>query len=645
MDSTETKYKGRIWIKLVLSLSLVIALGLAAVIMVGLKTQSAQIGELMMSQGVNLAEAVEGGMNDALSIGNNDVVRQQFARLHQRLPDTDVAVFDFKARVVFATGKEMLEQNLAQFVAEKSVMDTVGLMLERGQAPAVPLDSSRQGQPAMAVLRPILNEARCYHCHGASRRVLGGIMVRTSTTGALAAISETRNISVAVGLGCLAAVILLMFVLSRRLVGRPIQATVEMLKDMAQGEGDLTKRLKPFSDDELGELVEWFNRFVAKLQGLFKEVAVDVGSLTGSAAELTGVASDMTGKAHEMDERCAKAAKRSEQAAESIQNVAAAAEEVSTQVATVAGASQEVSRNMHDIGQATEQVSHKLNNVAASAEEMSSSVNTIATAVEQMYAALNEVSKSAGRGANVTSDASQRADQTSTIVNTLGQAAKEIGDVVDLIKGVASQTNLLALNATIEAASAGEAGKGFTVVAGEVKELAKQTAGATEEIRDKIESMQSNTDQAVTAIAKIVEFITEIDSIMTTIASAVEEQTATTNEISRSLAEAATAASNVSENVHQAAQGARETADNVGRAVEAETQVARNIADVSQAAKAIAKESSDAAQNIERLSAHVGGLREASQATSQGAAQTDGSAAKLDELASQLAAIVRSFKV
>ncbi len=645
MGTTENKYTGRIWAKLVLSLSVVIALGLGAVIFMSLRTQSAQLGGMMLQQGVNLAESVEGGMNDALSIGNNQVVRQQFARLHERLPETDVAVFDFRGRVVFATGKEMLEKNLSEFVAEKNVMDTVALMLEKGQAPTEPLPSQRGGSPGISVLRPIMNEARCYHCHGSSRKVLGGIMVRTGTSAALAAMAQARNISVGVGLACLAAVVVLVFVLSRRLVGRPIQATVAMLKDMAQGEGDLTKRLQPFSNDELGELVAWFNRFVEKLQGLFKQVADDVGILSGSAAALTEVSSGMTGKAREMDERCAKAADRSVRATENIQNVAAAAEEVSTQVAGVAGASQEISRNMHGIGQATEQVSHKLHNVAASAEEMSSSVNTIATAVEQMYAALNEVSKSASRGASVTSDASQRADQTSSIVNTLGQAAKEIGDVVDLIKGVASQTNLLALNATIEAASAGEAGKGFAVVAGEVKELAKQTAGATEEIRDKIESMQNNTEQAVVAIQKIVEFITEINSIMTTIASAVEEQTATTNEISRSLAEAATAASNVSENVHQAAAGAEDTARNVAQAVEAETLVARNIADVSQAAQAIAKESSDAAQSIDRLGEHVAGLREASLATAQGAGSTDRSASELDELARQLMAIVGSFKV
>jgi methyl-accepting chemotaxis protein len=138
---------------------------------------------------------------------------------------------------------------------------------------------------------------------------------------------------------------------------------------------------------------------------------------------------------------------------------------------------------------------------------MSQSVNTVAAAVEEMSASLTEVSKNASRGAQVSREAQQNAENTIVNVDNLGQAAQEIGNVIDVIKNIASQTNLLALNATIEAASAGEAGKGFAVVANEVKELAKQSAEATEDIRHRVEQIQQNTNKAIGAIRLITDTI------------------------------------------------------------------------------------------------------------------------------------------
>ena len=645
MSTPGTGLGGRVWIKLLSAVSVVILAAIAVLITLGIRGQSEQMRELSREQGQTLAAAVEGGMIDALAAGNNKVVRQQFVRLYERLPETQVAVFDFAGRVVFATQQDMLQKNLAQYMSEKSNVDALKTMLDKGSTADDTFEGTVENKPYLGVMRPILNDQRCHHCHGAARKVLGGIMVRTSVERSMAKAASARNLNLAVAAVSLGVVILLVFLATRRFVTRPIDSTVAMLKDMAQGEGDLTRRLQAASRDEMGVLASWFNTFVEKLQGLVKPMAEDVGVLTESVDNLARISEEMTGKAKDMNERCQSASESTNRATSNIQNMAAAAEQVSAQAATVAKASDEVSRSMGQVGQATDNVSNNLNNVAASAEEMSNSVNTIATAVEEMYAALNEVSKSASRGANVSSEASERATQTSDMVNQLGRAAKEISDVVDLIKGVASQTNLLALNATIEAASAGDAGKGFAVVAGEVKELAKQTASATEEIREKIESMQANTEQAVSAIAKFVEFITEVDSIMTVIASAVEEQTATTNEISRSLAEAATAAANVSENVHQAAKGAGQTADNVRLAIQSESEVAHNITDVADAAKAIAKEAADASQGMNVLADHVDGLQHAAQATSQWAAQAHQAASELDRLAAQLKEIVVLFKV
>jgi methyl-accepting chemotaxis protein len=446
-------------------------------------------------------------------------------------------------------------------------------------------------------------------------------------------------------IGIMAMVLAFALSVSRKFIERPIRRTVDMLKDIAEGQGDLTRRLRIGAKDDLGELAVWFNTFADKIRNLVRMVADDLVHLNSSAADLSSVSGEMAGRAGEMRGRSEAASMTTSEASIRIEGMAAAAEEASMQIATVARASTTVSQRMNEVGRAVDGVSGNLIQVASSAEQMSQAIGTVATAVEEMYASLNEVARSAGRGANVSSEASGQAAATSGIVNSLGQAAKEIGDVVDLIRGIAAQTNLLALNATIEAASAGEAGKGFAVVAGEVKQLAKQTAGATEEIRDRILSIQTNTEAAVTAIEKIVSFITEMDALLHTIASAVEEQTATTNEISRNISEVAAAAGTVSDNVQEAAREAEKAAGNLREATSEETEVSHNINEVAKAALAIAQDATEAARETGLTSDHVDQVSTAVVDLVEGSARVDRAAGKLTELAAGLQALVDQFKI
>jgi methyl-accepting chemotaxis protein len=176
-----------------------------------------------------------------------------------------------------------------------------------------------------------------------------------------------------------------------------------------------------------------------------------------------------------------------------------------------------------------------------------------------MLASIREISKSASEAARVAKSAVTLANATTQTISKLGISSQEIGKVIKVITSIAQQTNLLALNATIEAARAGEAGKGFAVVANEVKELAKETAHATEEISQKIESIQSDTKAAITAIADVSEIINQVNDISGTIASAVEEQTATTNEIGRNVSDAARGTRDIAQNIRHLATSAGET--------------------------------------------------------------------------------------
>jgi methyl-accepting chemotaxis protein len=210
---------------------------------------------------------------------------------------------------------------------------------------------------------------------------------------------------------------------------------------------------------------------------------------------------------------------------------------------------------------AAEETATQANVVSAASEQVSKNVEIVATSAEELMASIREISKSSNEAARVAKNASSVAEQTNQRIGKLGASSIEIGQVIKVITSIAQQTNLLALNATIEAARAGEAGKGFAVVANEVKELAKQTAQATEEIGQKIGAIQADTKDAVDAIAEITTIINQVNDISNTIASAVEEQTVTTTEIGRNVQEAAKGSGEIANNIAGVAIAAKSTAE------------------------------------------------------------------------------------
>jgi len=326
----------------------------------------------------------------------------------------------------------------------------------------------------------------------------------------------------------------------------PLQRMIAMLKDIAQGEGDLTARLQDNSGTETQELAEWFNKFVEQVHGIIREVAGNSRQVTQASHGLLGLAKELRGASGDMTAKST----------------------------TVAAATEEMSANM--------------NSVASAMEEFSININTVATASEEMTATIAEISQNAGKAKEITGHAVGKAGEASRRVNELGTAAMEIGKVTETITAISSQTNLLALNATIEAARAGEAGRGFAVVANEIKELAQQTAHATEEIRGRIQGIQSATSVTVSEIQQVSDVIGEVDSIVGTIAAAVEEQSVTTRDIAG--------------NVGQAAQGVQEVNQNVSQAESVTRDIAREVAEVNSASGGIAHSAEDVQASSESLS-------------------------------------------
>ena len=298
---------------------------------------------------------------------------------------------------------------------------------------------------------------------------------------------------------------LLLATMISRSITRPLHAVVAGLKDMAEGEGDLTRRVHLDAKDELGELAHWFNTFVARVQSTVAAIGRTSQGLASSSEEMMAVSRQMSGTAGD--------------------------------------------------------ASTGANMVSAAAEQVSTSVRSVAHATEEMSTSVREIAENAANAAKVANQAVVVADTTNSTIVKLGQSSAEIGQVLKVITSIAEQTNLLALNATIEAARAGEAGKGFAVVANEVKQLATQTARATEDIRERIGAIQDNSQAAVSAMGQIAAIIGQIDDFANTIASAVEEQSATTSQISHTVKEGHQGTSEIAKSITGVAEAAQHTSE------------------------------------------------------------------------------------
>ncbi|MEJ2656152.1 MAG: methyl-accepting chemotaxis protein [Desulfobacterales bacterium] len=357
-------------------------------------------------------------------------------------------------------------------------------------------------------------------------------------------IAAQRNILIGVIVILLVLGAVINMYIARKISG-PIKNAGDMLKDIAQGEGDLTRRLKVETKDEVGEMAEWFNKFIDTIQKIIKDVVQNANLVKDASRELSEISQQMT----------------------------SGAEHTSEKANVVASAGEEMSSNM--------------NSVASSTEQAAMNVNMVASAAEEMTATINEIAKNSEKASQITGKAVTQTQSASNKVDELGAAAVEIGKVVETITEISEQVNLLALNATIEAARAGEAGKGFAVVANEIKDLAKQTAEATQEIKGKIGAIQGSTEGTVTEIGQISTVINEVNDIVSTIASAVEEQSITTRDIA--------------ENVAQASQGIQEVNVNIAQSSNVAGEIAKDIVDVNHAAGEITTSSAQVNISAEEL--------------------------------------------
>ncbi len=349
------------------------------------------------------------------------------------------------------------------------------------------------------------------------------------------------------------ALIASLFLCLKAIVTKPINSTVRMIEDIAQGEGDLTKRLVVSSNDEIGALGKWFNVFIQKLQGIIIDIAGNSEKLDTSSSNLLTISEEMS----------------------------EGADRLSAKSSTVAAAAEEMSSNM--------------SSVAAAAEQSSTNISMVSSAAEEMTSTINEIARNTEKTRTTSNQAVSRTRKASENIDKLSKSAQKIGKVLETIVEISEQTNLLALNATIEAARAGEAGKGFAVVASEIKDLAKQTANATIEIKTNIVNIQESTKTSVSEIETIITVINNVNEMIDTVAAAVQEQSVTTREIAV--------------NVTQAAQGIQEVTINVTQSSSVANEISKDIADINQASNEMSNNSTQVNNSADELSQLSGELR------------------------------------
>lgn len=407
--------------------------------------------------------------------------------------------------------------------------------------------------------RPIRLTAECLYCHGDPRGekdVTGGIKegwhegeihgafeIISSLEDANKAVDKARW-SILISVSAILSIVILgsMYMLQTYII-KPLRTVNGFIDKIANG--DLSGTLKATSGDEIGNMIRKLSETTTKLNAMIKGIVQAGDKLFDSAGELSTAAD----------------------------SASVSSTDTASRTISVAAAAEEMSTNMSSVAAATEQATTNIAMVSSATSEMTSTINQIVHSTENAQ--------------KITKIAVLEASSASEKVDELGQAADEIGRVTEAITKISEQTNLLALNATIEATRAGETGKGFAVVANEIKELARQTAGATRDIQSRIESIQGSTEATVKQIQKITQVINDVDNIVNSIVTAVAEQSSTTNEIAT--------------NISEATIGIQEVTINVAQASLVSTTVAHDIAEISLSTNSISQGSSKIKNNASNL--------------------------------------------
>ncbi len=392
-------------------------------------------------------------------------------------------------------------------------------------------------------------------------------------------IGENRRLSFFIVVAGLICSFLMGWVLGNYIV-RPIMEVVEIIKDLAEGEGDLSVRLTSKTQDEIGDLCKWFNTFVSKLNDLIGRMDTTSHMLNKQLANLNQNIDLLHENVDKTDRTFHAVAQVGESLQVGIDNINLGTETSHAEMEKVASGSETMSANISE--------------VSTSVQSAVRNLAEVASAVEELSATLQEISRNMEHCSKTTLDATELSKNASDSVRILDEHARNISDFVSIIDAISKQTNLLALNATIEAASAGEAGKGFAVVANEVKDLAKQTAQAVQQIGNRVSEIQQSTNSVIEANDRIATVMNEVSSINTGIVATIEEQASTVQEIHRNLDNTSSESEAISQSIQSSLEISIEVRDACQEAFKQASSVLTVTRDILEHSKLLAEKSEEA---------------------------------------------------
>lgn len=433
---------------------------------------------------------------------------------------------------------------------------------------------------AIRYFKPIHLEQECMICHGDPKTSLalwnnpdgldptghemegykaGDLHGAFEVVQSLDASDQRASSAIVTGTGLMFAVLVPSLVLLawmvRRVICRPIELTVDTLRDIATGEGDLTARLDASSKDEIGQMGHWFNTFITSIEEIVRRIG------NGSATLKT------------------------------------ASESVVSNAGGVASGAERSTRESREVNSAAQQMSSNMEDVVTQTNDMSSTLGSVSNAIQEMEKVIGTIAENAEHNATFADEAESVVKSSHEHIDRMGEVADQIGGIVNVIQDIAEQTNLLALNATIEAARAGESGKGFAVVASEVKDLAKQTASATEDIRARAEDVQQQSKRAVESMGEINRVIAKVNELNQGIASSVVEQRYTASDISRNVTAAADVANGVATRLARTSSASQQITQNLAKVDE----ILRDNAGSAEASLGAGRELSELAAQLQSL--------------------------------------------
>lgn len=505
---------------------------MSVVIYLNITSQQEGLKTRMVTYGEEIKSLAYAGIRHPMAIGDSAAVGKQMLDIKKAVKGLDLAICDFKEQIIFSTDEKMINKSVPEFIRNKDALKAVKDLLETGQHRyGKSFEDAADGKRYLINLYEVLNEKECYHCHGTSKKVIGGLIVKQSTDETYAAMASLRNRSILIGIVGIGAIITMLYFLLAKLVTRP---AVEFSKKAEQiAEGDLTVHLEIKGEDEIASLGRAINKMASNL----KDMLTKVKSITESVSNVTENMVSSPGKVlaganlqrdtieksagfvEEIDNSIASVAMSADSLAASSEEASSSIIEMVTAIERVAESANVFSVSASDAAASIEEMVASIKEIAESLEVLSSSSEETAASLNQINTAVNEVESSAVESVSlaehVTAEASNKGINAANAaikgmedikesvgaiaegINRLGKKSEEIGKILNVIDEVADQTSLLALNAAILAAQAGEHGKGFSVVADEIKSLAEKTSLSTKEIATLIESVQAETRSSV----------------------------------------------------------------------------------------------------------------------------------------------------